>query len=72
MTTFCSRYQISDMAAAALANGLLKDYYIITRSDKVVEVVDASRIAREKKHVAGTVLNDQEKDMQMANRIRTV
>ena len=62
---------MSDMAAAALTNSLLKNYEIITRSDKV-EVVDASRIAREKKHVAGTVLNDQEKDMQMANRIRTV
>ena len=63
MTTFCSRYQISDMAAAALANGLMKDFEIITRTNKL-EVVDAAKIAREKKRVAGGVLNDRERDMQ--------
>ena len=46
------RYQISDMAAAALANGLLKDFGIITRNDKE-EVIDSNKVMREKKRVSG-------------------
>jgi len=33
------RYGVSDYAAAALANGLLKDFGLITNSDRV-EVID--------------------------------
>jgi hypothetical protein len=45
------RYGVSDYAAAALANGLLKDFGIITPTDRV-EVLDPSKISREKRRIS--------------------
>jgi hypothetical protein len=47
------RYGISNMAAAALANGLLKDLGYIDENDCCTEVVDASKIMREKASISG-------------------
>jgi hypothetical protein len=56
------RFGISDYAAAALANGLLKDLGYITDTDHM-EVVDPSKISREKRRICAVSLTDREKDM---------
>ena len=50
------------MAAAALANGLLKDFGIITREDRD-EVIDGNKIRREKMRVSKGVVTEQDEDV---------
>jgi DNA integrity scanning protein DisA with diadenylate cyclase activity len=56
------RYGVSDYAAAALANALLKDFGIITNTDRV-EVIDSSKISREKRRIGATSVIDREQDI---------
>jgi len=55
------RYGVSDYAAAALANGLLKDFGLITNSDRV-EVIDPSKISREKRRIGIASIAEREED----------
>ncbi len=56
------RFRISDYAAAALANGLLKDFGHVLDADRV-EVVDPCKISREKRRICAISLTDCEKDI---------
>lgn len=56
------RYGVSDYAAAALANGLLKDFGLITISDRV-EVIDPSKISREKRRIGTASVTEREEDI---------
>jgi hypothetical protein len=49
------RCGISDYQASALANGLLKDFGIITATDRV-EVLDPSKISRERQRISSASL----------------
>ena len=51
------------MAAAAIINGVLKDHGIITENDRH-EVVDSSKIGREKKRVSKAVKEEREEHVQ--------
>jgi hypothetical protein len=51
------RYGVSDYAAAAIANGLLKDYGYITEEDRH-HVIDPSKIAREKRRIGMSSLGE--------------
>ena len=58
----CFRYGLSDYAAAALANALLKDFGIITATDRV-DVLDPSKISREKKKIGAAAIVEREPDI---------
>jgi len=53
------RYGVSDYAAAALANGLLKDYGHITDDDRI-DVLYPSKISREKRRISEGTLAERE------------
>jgi hypothetical protein len=60
---FCHvRYGVSDYAAAALANGLLKDYGFITE-EKRHDFIDPSKIAREKRRIGIASLQERRPDV---------
>ncbi len=56
------RYGVSDYAAAALANGLLKDFGLISDTDRF-EVIDPSKISREKRRVGEASIKEREDDV---------
>ena len=58
----CFRYGISDYGAAALANALLKDFDLITNSDRA-EVIDPSKISREKRRIGVASVAEREDDI---------
>jgi hypothetical protein len=60
---FHSRYGISDRAAAALANGLLTDFGLISDHDKA-EVIDAKKVQREKRRICGQTLEQRDGDIE--------
>jgi hypothetical protein len=53
---------VSDCAAAALANGLLKDYGIITEWN-CIDVIDPSKISREKRRIGASSLSERDSDV---------
>jgi len=55
-------YEVSDVAAAALANGLMKDLGIITDHDRV-EVLDANKILREKKRICSQAVEERTSEL---------
>jgi hypothetical protein len=59
---FIFRYGVSDYAAAALANGLLKDFGIITDTDRV-DVLYPSKISREKRRISQDALGERETEI---------
>jgi hypothetical protein len=56
------RFGVSDYAAAALANGLLKDYGHIT-DDNRINVIDPSKISREKRRISTASLNERKTEV---------
>ena len=60
---YCFRYGVSDYAAAALANGLLKDFGIITDDDRI-DVLYPAKISREKRRIGKGALGEREAEVQ--------
>jgi hypothetical protein len=56
------RYEISNRAAAALANGLMKDLGLIAEGD-TVNVLDSKKIQREKRRICAQTVNEREPDL---------
>jgi hypothetical protein len=56
------RFGVSDYAAAALANGLLKDYGLITPEDRT-DVLYPSKISREKRRISAKSLSEREDEV---------
>jgi hypothetical protein len=57
------RYEVSDSAAAALANALLKDFDIITEEDRM-EVIDNFKIQQEKQRLCADSADERIPDLQ--------
>jgi hypothetical protein len=56
------RFGVSDYAAAALANALLKDFGHIT-ADNRIDVIDPSKISREKRRISTASLTERQADV---------
>jgi hypothetical protein len=60
---FVFRYDLSDACAAALANGLLKDFNIISETDRD-EVIDTFKVQREKQRMCAEKIAERSPDLQ--------
>ena len=64
----CKRYQLSDRAAAAIANSILMDVGIITEDDKTC-VIDRSKVRREKEKCRQEIQKKEQQDFRFVNAI---
>ena len=64
----CERYQLSDKAAAAIANSVLVDVGIITEDDKVC-VIDRSKLRRERERCRQEIQKEKQQNFRFVNAI---
>ena len=68
LARMCERYQLSDRAAAAIANSVLIDVGIITEDDKTC-VIDRSKVRREKEISRQEIQKEEQQNFRFVNAI---
>ena len=68
LARICERYQLSDRAAAAVANSVLVDVGLVTEDDKT-RIIDRSKLRRERERCRNEIRSEEQEIFELVNAV---
>ena len=68
LARICERYQLSDRAAAAVANSVLMDVGLVTEDDKT-RIIDRSKLQRERERCRNEIRSEEQQNFGLVNAV---
>ena len=68
LARICERYQLSDRAAAAVANSVLVDVGLVTEDDKT-RIIDRSKLRRERERCRNEIRSEEQQNFGLVNAV---
>ena len=68
LARICERYQLSDRAAAAVANSVLVDVGLVTEDDKT-RIIDRSKLRRERERCRNEIRSEEQENFGLVNAV---